>query len=270
MNNNGMRIEKRELENLLDAVATTDYISWNKERILSCIEELQSRLSLSGMKTLDLGHDTRVGLLLAKTGVDLVGNVAPIEEIGSLAPPTQPSQFQLPNGEICKWQLDPFDFESIFPYEDAVFDLVTAFEVIEHVVGSPRRFVREIKRVLKPGGHFFLGTPNVNSWPKIVRQFQHAPIYDSKPYSQDFGPRHFMCHVYEYSPWELKTLLKSEGFEIVSFRTWDPYPSDPRGLRNSILRTLVSLSLFVSGYFRESALQFKDRGHQIGLLARSI
>jgi hypothetical protein len=148
-----MRIEKRELENLLDAVATTDYVRCNKERILSCIEELQSRLSLSGLKTLDLGHDTHVGLLLAKTGFDLVGNIAPIEEICSLAPPTQPSQFQLPNGEICKWQLDP---------------------------------------------------------------------------------------------------------------------SDPRGLRNSILRTLVSLSLFVSGYFRESALQFKDRGHQIGLLARSI
>jgi len=260
---------KRDLENLLDSVTTSDYVKWNKERILSCIDELQNLLNLTGVKTLDLGHDTLVGLLLAKTGVELVGNIAPLNETESLAPPPQTSQFKLPNGDTYKWRLDPFDFETTFPYQDGSFELVTAFEVIEHVLGSPRRFIREIKRVLKPGGHLFLGTPNINSWPKILRQFQHAPVYDSKPYSQDFGPRHFMCHVYEYSPWELKTLLRSEGFEIVSFRTWNPYPSDPKGPRSFVLRTLLSLSLFACGYFKESALLFKDRGHQIGLLARS-
>ena len=92
-----------------------------------------------------------------KTGVDLVGNVAPIDEIGSLAPPTQPSQFQLPNGEICKWQLDPFDFESNFPYEDAVFDLVTAFEVIEHVVGSPRQICQGNQKGAEAWRPFFSG-----------------------------------------------------------------------------------------------------------------
>jgi len=100
-------------------------------------------------------------------------------------------------------------------------------------------------------------------------QFRHSDIYDSKPYSQDFGPRHFMCHVYEYSPWEIKELFKSEQYEIVSLRTWDPYPTDLRGLRSMSLKCLVSASLLATGHVRESMLMFRNRGHQIGLLVRA-
>lgn len=46
------------------------------------------------------------------------------------------------------------------PYREASFDLVTATEVIEHME-NPRCFLREISRVLKPGGLCVLSTPNV-------------------------------------------------------------------------------------------------------------
>ena len=46
------------------------------------------------------------------------------------------------------------------PYADASFDVVTATEVIEHLEDF-RRIVREIQRVLKPGGVRVLSTPNV-------------------------------------------------------------------------------------------------------------
>lgn len=260
-------MDRKEFEALAATVANPDYIKWNKERIFTSVEALRRLLNLKGLKTLDLGHDTFVGLLLAWAGAELVGNVAPDDD--STIKPDQP-RFELPGGQVYEWTTDAFDFEARFPYHPGTFDLVTAFEVVEHVVGSPRQFIREIKRVLKPGGYLFFGTPNVNAWAKMMRQFQQAPLYDSKPYSQDFGPRHFMCHVYEYSPWELKMLLKSEGFEIVNFRTWDPYPSDPRGLRNGMLRVLFAASLFSCGYVKEALLLFRERGHQIGLLARSV
>ncbi len=46
------------------------------------------------------------------------------------------------------------------PYPDALFDVVTATEVIEHLEDF-RRVVREIYRVLKPGGVCILSTPNI-------------------------------------------------------------------------------------------------------------
>lgn len=45
------------------------------------------------------------------------------------------------------------------PYEKSVFDIVTSFQVIEHVEDVDL-YLREIKRVLKPGGRLFITTPN--------------------------------------------------------------------------------------------------------------
>lgn len=45
------------------------------------------------------------------------------------------------------------------PYKDSVFDLITAFEVIEHIENW-RDFLREARRALAPTGQFIVSTPN--------------------------------------------------------------------------------------------------------------
>ena len=45
------------------------------------------------------------------------------------------------------------------PHRDAAFDLIVAFEVIEHLADW-RVFLREMRRVLAPGGQFVVSTPN--------------------------------------------------------------------------------------------------------------
>ncbi len=45
-------------------------------------------------------------------------------------------------------------------FADGYFDVVTCLEVIEHV-DDPRQLLREIARVLRPGGHAVLTCPNV-------------------------------------------------------------------------------------------------------------
>jgi SAM-dependent methyltransferase len=262
-----MKIDAKELGAILDHSNPPDYIQWHRERIISCVDFLRESIPLADKRTLDLGHDVHVGSLLASLGCILRGNVAP-DGMGGHEDARESASFSTPSGAVHHWGLDAFDFEGAFPYPAESFDVVTTMEVIEHVSISPREFLREIKRVLVPGGHLFIGTPNAASWTKMMRSFAHGPTYDAKPYSQNFGPRHPMCHVYEYTPWELKELLTSEGFEITSFGTWDPYPSDARGVRSGLLKFMLAGSMAVLGYLRFSALLYRNRGHQMGLVAK--
>lgn len=48
------------------------------------------------------------------------------------------------------------------PYEDDRFDLVVSMDVVEHVP-DPLPWLREVVRVLRPGGALFLTTPNYGS-----------------------------------------------------------------------------------------------------------
>lgn len=47
-------------------------------------------------------------------------------------------------------------------YPDASFDLVTLSDILEHIP-SPREFLREVKRILAPGGRVMIVTPDVTS-----------------------------------------------------------------------------------------------------------
>ena len=47
-----------------------------------------------------------------------------------------------------------------FPFEDNSFDTIITFQVIEHVKDD-EGFIKEIQRVLKPGGRALITTPNI-------------------------------------------------------------------------------------------------------------
>lgn len=79
---------------------------------------------------------------------------------------------------------------------DFSFDAVVSFEVIEHV-SDPRAYLAGIKRFLRPGGDFFLSTPN-KLWSE---QFHKS----GRPLN--------VFHVREYYPRELGRLLENY-FEI--------------------------------------------------------
>jgi ubiquinone/menaquinone biosynthesis C-methylase UbiE len=72
------------------------------------------------------------------------------------------------------------------PFADESFDLVTTFEVIEHLV-SRRELLDEVCRVLKPGGTLLVSTPNKEYYA------------ESRAGS---GPNPFHCHEFEYKEFQ--------------------------------------------------------------------
>jgi ubiquinone/menaquinone biosynthesis C-methylase UbiE len=80
------------------------------------------------------------------------------------------------------------------PLPDGSVDTVVSFETLEHV-GDAAALVRELRRVLKPGGQLFLSTPN--------RAFGPPELHTNNPF-----------HVREFTAYELHQLLATH-FETV-------------------------------------------------------
>ena len=71
---------------------------------------------------------------------------------------------RLKNGEVFCGELQSVRLEA------EQFDLCVISDVIEHV-RSPMKFLREIHRLLKPGGALFIATPSIGSWSaRLMRQ----------------------------------------------------------------------------------------------------
>jgi SAM-dependent methyltransferase len=124
-------------------------------------------------------------------------------------------------GETHLFPFQPFNIErDPFPYADASFDLVLCCEILEHLVMDPSHTLREVHRVLKPGGYVFLSTPNVLSLEYLRRLLRGENIFGN--YS---GYGVYGRHNREYTPGELADLLRTHRFEPTVY-VEDVYPHD--------------------------------------------
>lgn len=115
-----------------------------------------------------------------------------------------------------------FNIESDpFPYRDAEFDVILFCEIIEHLLMDPVAVLKEIKRVLKPGGTLILTTPNVSRLENVTKMVAGVNIYD--PYSA-YGA--YGRHNREYNKHELYLLLDYLGFTINVMFTADVHPNN--------------------------------------------
>lgn len=96
------------------------------------------------------------------------------------------------------------------PFEDGSFDAVVSLDVIEHVL-DPAVFVRELARVLRPGGNVYLATPNVRfaGYLRALVLEGRFPLTSSDPRGWQGGHIHFFTND------DLETLLRESGFHEV-------------------------------------------------------
>jgi SAM-dependent methyltransferase len=130
-----------------------------------------------------------------------------------------------------------------FPYDDASFDLVMWCEVIEHLTENPVHTLSEIHRVLKPGGHLVLSTPNATRADSVFNYLAGKNIYD--PYHLG-APLGGSRHSREYTLPELRGLLEGCGYAIERAEDIDIYPR-ARPLRMALRLLLNNVVRRVTG-----------------------
>lgn len=99
-----------------------------------------------------------------------------------------------------KIECTKIDLTEPLPYEDNIFDVIVALEVMEHILDH-EVFFREAQRILKPGGQLFISTPNILSLKSRVRFLFSGFFYSFKPLD----------------------LQKSDGMQHVASLTLDQY-----------------------------------------------
>lgn len=93
------------------------------------------------------------------------------------------------------------------PYKSSSFDLIFAGEVIEHVVDTDL-FLKEVNRVLKPGGILLLTTPNLSSLENRIRLlFGRYPLFIDYCITDD-------NHVRAYTHRAIREQLQKHHFSI--------------------------------------------------------
>jgi SAM-dependent methyltransferase len=111
------------------------------------------------------------------------------------------------------------------PFPEAPFDVVLCCEVIEHMTSDPVQALATLNETLRAGGHLILTTPNAARLGVAVNSL--AGVHGTHDQYSAYGP--YGRHSREYTPGEMKALLRHAGFEIEEAFTADVAPAGRPG-----------------------------------------
>jgi len=107
-------------------------------------------------------------------------------------------------------------------HPNVLYDVVVLSNVLEHSPG-PVKMLRNINRVLKPGGRVWISCPNNGSWLRRV-------------FGKYWINWHVPFHIFHFSERSLKLLLEKSGFRIKCIR----YETPGLWVSQSIIARLLS------------------------------
>ena len=101
---------------------------------------------------------------------------------------------------ISKFGLEVLDPENINSLETGSYDCVTLWHVLEHFQ-DPFTYVREVHRLLKPGGKCLVAMPNCSS-------------YDAVHYGRFWAAYDVPRHLWHFTPGTFRLFSEKEGFKL--------------------------------------------------------
>jgi SAM-dependent methyltransferase len=109
------------------------------------------------------------------------------------------------------------------PFPDNQFDFVTYTDVMEHHPFSPKRVLREIHRVLIPGGRVIVVTPNHASIYNRLKLLFGGSVNDDFDYffNTCADERIYDGHHREYTRAELRAALGRTQFQVLECRVFE-------------------------------------------------
>lgn len=184
-----------------------------------------------GARVLDWGcGNGHFSFLLARLGAAVTAySFEPEPAVFSLLAPQERQRITFVNGS----SEDP----SALPFEGASFDCAFSIGVLEHVRetgGTEAGSLREIRRVLKPGGRFVCyHLPNRYSY---IEALQRAR-YRSTPNASTAGDYSlpWLYHAYRYTGADIEALCRDTGFTLAELRRYGALP------RNMLARLPAAL-----------------------------
>jgi 2-polyprenyl-3-methyl-5-hydroxy-6-metoxy-1,4-benzoquinol methylase len=111
-------------------------------------------------------------------------------------------------------------------YKDSSFDLVTFWDVIEHV-GNPVQNLKKAHALLKPGGWLLITTDSYQSLMSLIAKSLYQVSFRKIRYGMEkFYIKH---NSFYFTPTDLKKLMARAGFKLVRTEGVD-YPIDKMNL----------------------------------------
>ncbi|HEV8544259.1 MAG TPA: class I SAM-dependent methyltransferase [Verrucomicrobiae bacterium] len=96
------------------------------------------------------------------------------------------------------------------PFADNQFDIVNCWETMEHFNFNPVGFLKEVRRILKPGGMAFVTVPNVARLESRIRLFFGKPIGPLVSSYAEF----YEYHGGKFLGWHWREYVLSEFVEL--------------------------------------------------------
>ena len=201
----------RDLAPFADAYQS-DFVRFRK-----ALDFLSSTVELSGKSVLDLGSGLGIMVLAVQRlgakarGVDHFifptekANFYTIQHFNDLQNLWKKNQMEVVQADITKTPL---------PFPAGSADVILCDATIEHLLHSPKALFGEAQRLLKPGGYFFVTTPNLSNLLRRIRfVIGRSPHWDLKDFFNQ--ENNFRGHRREYTVSEVSAMFRWSGFEVV-------------------------------------------------------